>query len=134
MQSAALTDPVPAARRWTGRIVFAVVVLFLVFDIVGKLLAVPPVVEGTIQLGYPGNLVRVIGLILLACLVVYVIPRTSVLGAVLLTGYLGGAVATQVRVGSPVFTHILFPVYVAVLTWGALYFRDGRVRALIAKQ
>jgi hypothetical protein len=125
---------VPSARLWAGRIIFALVVLFLLFDIVGKLLAVPPVVEGTIQLGYPGNLVRVIGFILLACLVVYVVPRTSVFGAVLLTGYLGGAVATQVRVGSPVFTHILFPIYVAVLTWGALYLRDGRVRALIAKQ
>lgn len=134
MQSVALTAPVPAARLWTARVIFTLVVLFLLFDIVGKLLAVPPVVEGSVQLGYPGNLVRVIGLILLACLVSYVIPRTSVLGAVLLTGYLGGAVATHVRVGSPLFTHILFPIYVAVLIWGALYLRDGRVRALIAKR
>jgi hypothetical protein len=134
MQSAAVTAPRPAARLWTGRIIFVLVVLFLLFDTVGKLLAVPPVVEGTIQLGYPENLVRIIGLILLACLVTYVIPRTSVLGAVLLTGYLGGAVATQVRVGSPLFTHVLFPIYVAVLIWGALLLRDGRARSLIGKQ
>lgn len=134
MQSAALTAPVPVAWMWTGRVMFILVVLFLVFDIVGKLLAVPPVVEGTVQLGYPENLVRVIGLILLACLVTYLVPRTSVLGAVLLTGYLGGAVATQMRVGSPLFTHILFPIYVAALIWGALLLRDRRVRALMAKQ
>lgn len=134
MQSAALTAPVPVARMWTGRVMFILVVLFLVFDIVGKLLAVPPVVEGTVQLGFPENLVRVIGLILLACLVTYLVPRTSVLGAVLLTGYLGGAVATQVRVGSPLFTHILFPIYVAALIWGALLLRDRRVRSLMAKQ
>jgi hypothetical protein len=75
---------------------------------------------------------RGIGLLQLVCLAVYVIPRTSILGAILLTGYLGGAVATHVRVGSPLFTHILFPIYVAVLLWGGLFLRDDRVRALIA--
>jgi hypothetical protein len=131
MPTAVPTAPVPTARRWTGRVIFALTVLFLLFDSIGKLLAVPPVVEGTTRLGYPGELVRVIGVVLLVCLVAYMVPRTSVLGAVLLTGYLGGAVATHARVGSPLLTHVLFPVYVAVLIWAALLLRDDRVRALI---
>ena len=131
MQSAAPTAPVPRKRLWTARAIFVVAVLFLLLDTVGKLLALPPVVEGTVQLGYPENLVLVLGLIQLACLVVYLIPRASVLGAILLTGYLGGAVATHVRIGNPLLTHILFPVYVAVLLWGVLFLLDGRVRALI---
>jgi DoxX-like protein len=88
-------------------------------------------VQGTTQLGYPGHLIRGIGIIELVCLALYVIPQTAVLGAILLTGYLGGAVATHVRVESPLFSHILFPVYVALLIWGGLYLRDDRLRALI---
>ena len=83
------------------------------------------------QLGYPVSLALGIGAVELACLVLYVIPRTSVLGAILLTGYLGGAVATHVRVGSPLLTHVLFPIYVAALVWGGLFLREGRLRALV---
>ena len=119
-----------ATRLWTGRIMSALAILFLLFDTVGKLLRLAPFVEGTTQLGYPASAVLGIGVLELLCLVGYLIPRTAILGAVMLTGYLGGAVATHVRVGSPLFTHILFPVYVGVLIWGGLYLRDPRLRGL----
>jgi hypothetical protein len=122
----------PSKRRlWTGRIMSALPALFLLVDGVGKLVKPAPVVQGTVQLGYPESILLGLGIVLLSCTVLYVIPRTAVLGAILLTGYLGGAVATHVRVGSPLFSHILFPVYLAVLLWGGLYLRDGRLRALI---
>jgi hypothetical protein len=89
-------------------------VLFLLFDSTGKLLKVAPVVAGTAELGYPESVIRTLGVILMLCVVTYLIPRASIVGAILLTGHLGGAVATHLRVGSPLLTHILFPVYVAV--------------------
>jgi len=113
---------------WTGRIVSALVVLFLVFDGVVKVLKLAVAVEGTARLGYPAGLVMGIGIVELVCVVAYVIPRTSVLGAILLTGYLGGATATQVRLEDPWF---FFPVVIGVLLWGGLYLRDARLRALI---
>jgi hypothetical protein len=116
---------------WAGRIIGAVAILFLVLDGVGKILALPPVVEGTARLGYPTSVLLGIGIVEVACLIAYVLPRTSVLGAILLTGYLGGAVATHVRIGSPLFSHVLFPIYLAVLIWGALFLRHDRLRALI---
>jgi len=122
----------PSKRRlWTGRIMSALPALFLLVDGVGKLVKPAAVVQGTVQLGYPESVLLGLGIVLLSCTVLYVIPRTAVLGAILLTGYLGGAVATHVRVGSPLFSHILFPVYLAVLLWGGLYLRDERLRALI---
>jgi hypothetical protein len=87
--------------------------------------------EGTAQLGYPEAVIQPIGAILLVCVVAYAIPRTSILGAVLLTGYMGGAIATHVRVGSPLMTHELFPVYVAALFWGGLFLRDERLRSVL---
>jgi hypothetical protein len=105
--------------------------LFLTFDAVVKLLKLPVAVDGTTQLGYPEGVIFGIGLVQLVCLVLYVIPQTSVLGAILFTGYLGGAVATHVRVGSPLFSHVLFPIYVAGLIWGGLMAREDRLRALI---
>jgi hypothetical protein len=122
----------PKRRQWAGRILSGVAVLFLLFDSVIKLMVIDPVIASFTQLGYPVSVSRGIGIVELTCLAVYLIPRTSVLGAVLLTGYLGGAVATHVRVGSPLLTHVLFPIYVAVLVWGGLYLRDNRVRALLA--
>jgi hypothetical protein len=116
---------------WTGRVLSAFAVLFLTFDSIGKLLELPPVVAGSQELGYPANTVFPIGLILLLCVVAYVIPRTSALGALLLTGYLGGAVATHVRVGNPLFSHTLFPVYFGLFVWGGLVVRDARLRALL---
>jgi hypothetical protein len=118
-------------RLWAGRIMTTVSVLFLLFDSVIKVLKLAPAVAGTVQLGYPQSAIVGIGLVQLICLIAYLVPRTSVLGAVLLTGYLGGAIATHVRLSNPLFSHILFPVYVAVLIWGGLYLRDARVRALL---
>lgn len=118
-------------RLWTGRILSALPVLFLLMDGIMKLVKPEPVVKATIELGYPESVIMVLGIILLICVILYVVPRTAVLGAILLTGYLGGAVATHMRVGNPLFSHILFPVYLAVLIWGGLFLRDPRLRALI---
>ena len=128
------TAGVSKKRLWASRIISGIVVLFLIFDGVTKLMTINPVVEGMRKLGYPLPLAPVIGAILLICVVLYVIPRTAPLGAILLTGYLGGAVASQLRIEMPLFGYTLFPIYVAVLAWGGLYLRDSRVRALFAKQ
>jgi hypothetical protein len=116
---------------WAGRIISALPVLFLLLDAIMKLVKPPFVVEATVQLGYPESVIVGIGIVLLACTVLYLIPRTAVLGAILLTGYLGGAVATHVRVGGPVF-NIIFPVILGAMVWGGLYLRDERVRRLHA--
>jgi hypothetical protein len=116
---------------WAGRILSGLAVLFLAFDAVGKLLRPAPVVAGTTQLGYPGSVILPLGLIQVVCLLAYLLPRTAPLGALLWTGYLGGAVATHVRVGSPLLTHTLFPIYVAAFLWLGLWLRDGRLRALL---
>jgi hypothetical protein len=123
--------PGSRARRRAGAVMAGLAILFLLVDSVGKLIPIPSVVEFTVQLGYPESSVRTIGIILLVCLILYVVPRTSVLGAILLTGYLGGAVATQLRVGSPLLSSTLFPVYIGVLIWGGLILREDRLRALI---
>ena len=109
----------------------AVPALFLIMDAVGKLLKPRPVVEGTVQLGYSEGVLLGLGIVLLVCTILYLVPRTAILGAILLTGYLGGAIATHVRVGNPLFSHVLFPVYVAVLLWGGLFLREPRLRELI---
>ncbi|MEA2705412.1 MAG: hypothetical protein QOH22_200 [Gemmatimonadaceae bacterium] len=126
------TAIVSKKRLWVSRIISGIAVLFLIFDGVTKLMVITPVVEGMRKLGYPVPLAPVIGAILLVCVVLYVIPRTAPLGAILLTGYLGGAVASQLRIEMPLFGYTLFPIYVAVLAWGGLYLRDNRVRSLLA--
>ena len=126
------TTFVSKRRLWTGRILSGIVVLFLLFDSITKLITIKPVVDGMRQLGYPVPLAPVIGAILLICVVLYVIPRTAPLGAILLTGYLGGAVASQLRLEMPLLGYTLFPIYVAALAWGGLYLRDSRVRTLFA--
>ena len=108
------TSPVSNASLWTGRILSALMVLFLIFDGVIHILKIAPVVKAFSDLGLPVDIAMPIGIIELICVLLYIVPRTSVLGAVLLTGYLGGAVLTQVRVGSPLFAVSLFPVYVGV--------------------
>ncbi|MEP7226186.1 MAG: DoxX family protein [Gemmatimonadales bacterium] len=132
MQSGTATAPVSKRGLRAGEILSGIAVLFLLFDSIIKVMVIAPVAQSFSQLGYPVSVARGIGLLQLVCLAVYVVPRTSILGAILLTGYLGGAVATHVRVGSPLFTHVLFPIYVAALLWGGLFLRDERVRALIA--
>jgi hypothetical protein len=126
-------EPMTASRGrlWTGRILTGLSVAFLLLDGAMKLGPAAPVLEAMDKLGYPGGLARGIGLLLLACVGLYANPRTSFLGAVLLTGYLGGAVATHVRVGDPLFSHTLFPVYVGAMIWGGLFLRDGRLRDLL---
>jgi len=107
------------------------VVLFLLMDGVMKLFKPEVVVKGTVELGYPETVIIPLGVVLLISVVLYLIPRTAVLGAILVTGYFGGAIAAHVRVGNPLFSHVLFPVYFGVLLWGGLYLRDVRIRALI---
>jgi hypothetical protein len=122
--------PDSKARRWIGRVMTGLPVLFLIFDCVLKFVRPPMVVAGNAQLGYPPDVIVGLGVVLAICVALYVIPRTSIIGAVLLTGYLGGAIASHVRVGDPLFSHVLFPTYVAAFVWGGLYLRDRRLRAL----
>ena len=116
-----------------GYALSSVVILFMLFD--GGIKLVPPatVIETTAQLGYPATVsfVRGLGILGLSCTLLYAIPRTSAFGAILMTGYLGGTVATHLRVGSPIFSHMLFGVYLGILLWGGLYLRDGRLRSLV---
>jgi hypothetical protein len=103
----------------------------LLFSGVLKLTGMDAVLEGFAKLGYPASLILGLGILEIACVVIYVIPRTAILGAILLTGYLGGAVATHVRVGDPLFSQALIPFYLGVLVWGGIFLRDDRLRALI---
>jgi hypothetical protein len=119
-------------RRWPGRVLTGIPVLFLAFDVAMKIIQPPVVAEASARLGLPVDLALPIGLVLLACLALYIAPRTAPVGAVLLTGYLGGAVLAHVRVGDPLLSHTLFPVYVGALLWTGLYLRDPRVRRMIA--
>ena len=117
--------------RTAGRVMSGLAVAFLLFDSAIKLVTHASVVEAFPQIGYPLSTAVAIGAIELACLVLYVVPRTAVLGAILLTGYLGGAIASHVRIGSPLLTHTLFPIYVAALIWGGLFVRETRLRELV---
>lgn len=125
--------PVGSKRKyWAGWGMSGLVIAFMLMDSTMKLLALPVVLESSGPLGFAGaDMARGLGLVLLVCTLLYVAPRTAVLGAILLTGYLGGAVATHVRVGSPLFSHVLFGVYLGVLLWGGLYLRDANVRKLL---
>ncbi len=112
------------AKKTVGWVLTTLVIIFLLFDSIGKLIGIEESVKATIELGYPANTVFIIGLILLVSTFLYAIPRTSIIGAILLTAYLGGAVATNFRVGSPVFSHTLFPVYMGILAWAGLAYRN----------
>ncbi len=128
---AGTAPPVSKKGLWAGRIMSGLAILFLVFDGVTKVMKVPAVLEASAQLQYPVRLIPVIGIILLICTAFYAIPRTSILGAILVTGYLGGAVETQLRAGNPLFSETLFPIYFSLLVWGGLYLRENRLRALL---
>lgn len=139
--SPASTSAPPAATAnpgrgalWTGRVLSGLVVLFLGFDAVMKVARLPMALEGTSQLGYPVSVVPILGVVQLVCLALYLVPRTAPLGAILWTGYLGGAIATHVRIENPLFSHVLFPIYVAAFLWGGLWLRDSRVRALLGRR
>jgi hypothetical protein len=128
-----MSPPAPpkAAALWAGRALTGLFVLFMAFDVAIKLIRLKVVDETMAQLGYPPELARGIGVLELALVALYLIPRTAVLGAVLMTGLLGGAVATHVRVGDPLFSHVLFGVYLGLFMWGGLYLRDPRVRSVM---
>jgi hypothetical protein len=116
---------------WTGRILTGLALAMMGMDTAMKLLQVPEAMKGTTELGYPAHAVLTIGLVQLLCLIAYAIPRTAVLGAILFTGYLGGAVATHVRLENPLFSHVLSGVYAALFIWGGVWFREPRLRALL---
>jgi DoxX-like family len=123
----------PSTPLWTGRVLSGLGVLFMVFDGGAKVLdLIPPEVKAANSLGWSDHTLPVVGAIALFCTALYLIPRTALLGAILLTGYFGGAIASHLRVDSPLFSHTLFPIYIAALFWAGLFLRDGRVRALFA--
>ncbi|CAG7654611.1 DoxX family protein [Paenibacillus allorhizosphaerae] len=126
-----MTKSISKGRLWTARVMYGLALLFMLFDSISKFMMPAPVVEGTVQLGYAEHHIVVIGALGLIATILYAIPRTSVLGAVLLTGYFGGAIATHVRLDNPLFSHILFPVYIAILVWGGIWLKDDNVRKLI---
>jgi hypothetical protein len=129
------TETSPAARSkaafWAGWTLSGLVIAFLLFDSVIKLIKIAPVTQALHDLGYPDSLARGLGVMELVILALYAVPRTAVLGAVLMTGLLGGAVASHLRLGDPLFSHILFGVYLGLFAWGGLYLRDPRLRALL---
>ncbi len=124
------TSTTVSKRPWAGIILSGLPALFLLFDAVGKSIKPEAVVKATVSLGYQEGVILPLGIVLLVCTILYIIPKTSFLGAILLTGYLGGAVATHVRAGGSAF-EILFPVIFGVMLWGGLYLRDTRLRALL---
>lgn len=133
MQYAATHDVTSGWTVWAGRILSGLVVLFLVFDGAIKLVPLQVVIDATAELGWPVDAatLRALGVVLIASALLYAYPRTALLGAILITAYLGGAVATHVRIGSPLFSHVLFGVYVGAMAWAGLWFRVSRLRALL---
>jgi hypothetical protein len=130
---AAVRSGTSRTALWTGRVLSGLGVLFMTFDGGAKVFdLIPPDVKAANSLGWPDQALFSVGAISLLCTALYLIPRTALLGAILLTGYFGGALAAHLRVASPLFSHTLFPVYIAALFWGGLFLRDERVRALIA--
>jgi hypothetical protein len=129
--ASSVSEPISKAALRTGYALTGFVALFLAFDAIIKVLQLDIAVQATKELGYPVSTIVWIGAIELVCLVLYLVPRTAVLGALFLTGHLGGAIATHVRVGSPLASHTLFPIYVALMLWGGLYLREPRLRALL---
>ena len=128
-------ESIQSTVDWKNRIgwmLSGLAILFLVMDSVMKLLALPVVLEAGAALGFGGvDIARALGTLLIVCTILYAAPRTAVLGAILLTGYLGGAVATHVRAGNPLFSHVLFGVYLGVIVWAGIYLRDPKLRMLI---
>jgi hypothetical protein len=137
MSESVIEYATPSAKKtskgmlWTGRVLSTLSILMLLMDGVMKLLRPEAVVKGTMQLGYPEYVIVPLGIVLIICTLLYALPQTAVLGAILLTGYLGGAVATHVRHGDPLFSHILVPIYDGVVVWLGLVLRDSSIRALL---
>jgi hypothetical protein len=140
MERAMPTSPpneqVSGPALWSGRLLSGLVILFLLFDGAIKLVPWPIVTDTMDRIGYGSSetLARALGIITIACTVLYAIPPTSILGAILLTGYLGGAIASHVRIGSPLFTHVLFGFYLGLMLWGGLWLRDRKLQRLLPFQ
>lgn len=135
--SAAAVAAAPATSRralWAGRILSGIPALFLLADGLGKLVAPPPVTESFTRMGLSPSLATAIGVLELVCLALYLLPRTAAVGAVLLSGFLGGAISLHVRLGDPLFTHTLFPCYLGALLWAGLFLRDPRLPALLRRR
>ena len=131
MESNTATTQASRGRLWTARVLSGIAILFMLFDATIHLMVIQPVVDSFNQLGYPVDLAVTLGIIELACLVLYVVPRSSIFGAILLTGYLGGAIAIQLRIHAQVLSTTLFPVYVGVMVWGGIYLRDDLLSRII---
>ncbi|WP_315807050.1 MULTISPECIES: DoxX family protein [unclassified Bradyrhizobium] len=136
MSTVTLDQPVSKAELWSGRVLSGLVILFMLFDGAIKLLPLSVVTETMERIGYGSSeaMARSLGVITIACTVLYAIPPTSMVGAILLTGYLGGAIAAHVRIGSPLFSHVLFGLYLGLMVWGGLWLRDRHLRALLLWQ
>ena len=124
--------PVPPWRRRIGLVLSALAIVFFLLDALGKLMQVEPVIKGTVELGWPASAIVPLGVLLLIGAVLYTLPRTAVLGAIYLTGFLGGAIATHYRIGSPLLTHVLFGLYVALIMWGGLALRNPAVSTILS--
>ncbi|PBQ33015.1 hypothetical protein CNR22_14925 [Sphingobacteriaceae bacterium] len=125
------TNHISKAQLLTGRIMSGLIIFFMAFDAIMKFACPPEVIQTTVnELGYKEHHIFTLGVIALVCTLLYAIPRTSILGAVLLTGYFGGAMATHLRVDNPLFSHTLFSVYISAIMWGGLWLRDLRLREL----
>ena len=133
MPTTAEKAPISKPARWLGRVLSGLVILFLLFDGAIKLVPWPVVTETMDRMGYGSSesFARTLGGITIACTVLYAIPPTSILGAILLSGYLGGAMASHVRIDSPLFSHTLFGLYLGLMVWGGLWLRDRGLRTLI---
>ncbi|MRG55010.1 DoxX family protein [Phyllobacterium sp. SYP-B3895] len=133
MQTIVETAPVSNTAVWAGRVMSGLIILFMLFDSGIKLIPLDVVIQTCAELGLPTSVGfdRGLGILGLICTILYAVPQTSVLGAILLTGYMGGAIATQVRVGNPLFSHLLFGVYLGLILWGGLYLRDPRLRKIL---
>jgi hypothetical protein len=133
MSTIAAETPVPKPARMLGRVLSGLVIVFMLFDGAIKLVPWPVVTESMERIGYGSSetLARSLGVVSLVCTILYAIPPTSFVGAILLTGYLGGAMASHLRIGSPLFTHVLFGFYLGLMVWGGLWLRDGSLRTLL---
>jgi hypothetical protein len=133
LSQSSATQSISKGRLWTSRIMSGLVILFMLADSIFKFIQPAEVVQATTALGYSAHHIAVIGALGFISIVLYTIPRTAVLGAIILTGYFGGAIATHLRLDNPLFSHILFPVYLGVLAWGGLWLRDERVRRMMGR-
>lgn len=125
------TAPATKGKLWTGRIMGGIVILFMLMDSIFKFIPNEQVVTGTTELGFQVHHLPIMGTLGLASILLFAFPRTRIIGAILLTGYFGGAIATHVRLDNPLFTHVLFPVYLGILAWGSIWLRDERFRRVI---